>query len=250
MELRKLLEPEMGQISGPWVTEANPVRSAIEARSMLAALLPQLTAAHAAIVALGAQSSDPDIRKLSAEANRLDAQHDDYIRTIYDALTVLAKTSKAGDQLLRMRDSLFPEGRRHINRSHSAEAGHAAALASTVGADALARMKAVAVGDMTLFDLYSQYQETAKQLGAVDEKRARLNQPAVTPAAQVQAVRRQWIRWANILVDTAANADLDAETDALLFGPLREMVERANSRWHTKIAPAAAPVPTPVKNAT
>jgi len=106
-------------------------------------------------------------------------------------------------------------------------------------------MKTIAVGDMTLLDLYNPYLDAAKQLGAVDEKRARLNQPAVTPAAQVQSARREWIRWANILLSAAGHADLDADTDALLFSPLREALQRADSRWHTKIAPAPVPAPTP-----
>jgi hypothetical protein len=80
----------------------------------------------------------------------------------------------------------------HTNKSHSAEAGHAAALASSIPAEVVARMKIIAVGDMTLLDLYNPYLDAAKQLGAVDEKRARLNQPAVTPAAQVQSARREW----------------------------------------------------------
>ena len=54
MELRKLLEPEMVQISAPWVADGSAVRAAIEAELMLAALMPRLTAAHAGIVAVSA----------------------------------------------------------------------------------------------------------------------------------------------------------------------------------------------------
>jgi len=226
MELRKLLEPEMVQISEPWVIAGSAVRAAIEAEQMLLGLLPKLSAAHAGIVAVSAQSPDPEVRRLSAEATRLDAVHDDLVRTIHGALTILAKVSKAGDQMLQLRDLLFPEGLRHTNKSYSAEAGHAAAVASSLTSDLLARMKAIPIGDTTLFDLHAQYADAAKQLGVVEEKRARLNQPAVTPAAQVQAARREWIHWANVLMTTAENAGVNAATDALLFGPLREAVQR------------------------
>lgn len=245
MELRKLVEQEMVQISAPWVADGHAVRAAIEAELMLIGLMPKLTAAHAGIVAVSAQANDPEARKLMAEAARLDALHDDRVRTIHGALTILAKVSKSGDEHLRLRDLLFPEGLPHINKSHRAEAGHAAVLASALTPEVLARMKAIAIGDTTLFDLHAEYQDAAKQLGAVDEKRARLNRPSVTPAAQVMAARREWIRWANILLTTAENAGVSPATDALLFAPLREAVQKADSRWHSNGAPAPEPAPVP-----
>jgi hypothetical protein len=237
----------MGQISEPWVVDGSAVRAAIEAELMLVGLLPKLTAAHIGIVAVSAQSPDPEVRSLSAEATRLDAVHDDLVRTIRDALTVLAKVSKAGNDHLRLRDLLFPEGGSHTNLSYSAEAGHAAALAAAMTPELQARMKAIVIGDTTVLDLHAQYQDAAKQLGAVEEKRARLNQTAVTPAAKVKAARREWIHWAKVLMTMAENAGVSAETDALLFGPLRELVQKADSRWHTNVAPAPAPVPSPAQ---
>ena len=65
---------------------------------MMAGLLPKLAAAHAGIVAVSAQSNDPEARNLMAEAARLDALHDDRVRTIHGALTILAKVSKTGDE--------------------------------------------------------------------------------------------------------------------------------------------------------
>ena len=212
----------------------------------MAGLLPKLAAAHAGIVAVRAQSTDPEARKLMAEAARLDALHDDRVHTIHGALTILAKVSRTGDEHLRLRDLLFPEGLPHIRKSHSAESGHAAAIATALTPELLARMKAIAIGDTTLFDLHAEYQDAAKQLGAVDEKRARLNRPSVTPTAQVMAARREWIRWANVLLTTTENAGVSPETDALLFAPLREAAQKADSRWHTNGAPAPAPAPVPV----
>jgi 23S rRNA pseudoU1915 N3-methylase RlmH len=245
MDLRKLVEQEMVQLSTPWVANGSAVRAAIEAELMMAGLLPKLAAAHAGIVAVSAQGTDPEARALAAEASRLDAQHDDLVRTMDGALTILAKVSKNGDEHLRLRDLLFPEGLLHINKSHSAEAGHAAAITSALNPEVLARMKAIPIGDTTLFDLHARYRETAKQLGAVDEKRARLNRPSVTPAAQILAARREWIRWTKILMTMAENADVSPETDALLFGPLREAVQKSASRWRATIAPEPAPVPEP-----
>ena len=55
MELRKLEEQEMVQISAPWVADGHAVRSAIAAEPMMAGRLPKLTAAHVGIVAVSAQ---------------------------------------------------------------------------------------------------------------------------------------------------------------------------------------------------
>jgi hypothetical protein len=213
---------------------------------MLAALLPKLEPAHAAVFALVGQNDDPETARLSAEASRLDAEHDDLVRTIHTALTVLSKVSKTGDEILRLRDQLFPEGLKLVKKSHREEAGHAAALASTMNADLQARMKAVPIGDGTVLDLVNRYLDVGKQLGAVAEQRARLERPATSQAAQAQAARREWIRWTNILVATAENAEVPPEVDTLLFSALRAAVDAARPRWGNHgDAPAPAPVPAP-----
>ena len=245
MELRKLVTEEMGQVSAAWVATGGAARTAIEGEPMLSPLLPKLVAVHAAIVAAGGPSNDPEVRRLMAEEARLDSLHDELVRGIHGTLSMLAKVSKSADELLRLRDRLFPEGLRHTNRSYRAEAGHAVAVATAMSTDAEARMKTIQLGDHTLLDLYNQWQDAAKQLGALEEQRAHLGQAAATPAAQYQAARRDWIRWANVLTETAENAEVDAATDALLFSPLRAALQRANSRWKSGATQPASPVATP-----
>ncbi len=62
----------------------------------------------------------------------------------------LAKVSKAGVELLQLRDLLFPEGLRHTNKSHSSEAGHAAAIASSMTSQLEARHGQLAMREQNL----------------------------------------------------------------------------------------------------
>jgi hypothetical protein len=92
------------------VTAGNVARTAIEKVPLLAALLPQLQTAHSAIFAVRAQAEDPKVQRLSQQEAEVDAKHDALVRGIYGSLSMLAQVSANADELLRLRDLLFPEG--------------------------------------------------------------------------------------------------------------------------------------------
>jgi hypothetical protein len=246
MDLRKLDVEEMGEVSKSWVTAGSGARTAIEKTPMTVALLPTLEQVHAGIVAVAGQAHDPELKELSMQGQPLDVQHDGLLRGMYEALTTLSKISTSGDQLIRLRDQLLPEGLLHNQKSHLSEAGHAAAVASTMTDELRARMKAIPLGEGTVLDLYDQWQGVAKQLGAVEAKLAQLKHPTRTLAAQTQAARRAWIRWTKILMSTAENAAVSPETDALLFAPLREAMQKADARWSNS-PKSTPPAPAPAK---
>jgi len=101
-------------------------RAAIEKVPVLAALMPQLQAAHAAIFALRAHAEDPKVRKLSERQSALDDQHDQHVRGLHTALTGVAMVSGARAELLRLRDTLLPEGLAHSQKTYRGQAGHGA----------------------------------------------------------------------------------------------------------------------------
>jgi hypothetical protein len=77
---------------------------------------------------------------------------------------------------------------------------------------------------------------------------ARLKQPSKSLAAQIQSARREGIRWAKILMSTAENAGVSPETEAILFAPLREALQRAEARWRNGPSPTPpAPSEEPTK---
>jgi hypothetical protein len=60
-----------------------------------------------------------EVQALSQQDSQIDANHDAY------ALTVLAPGAANGNELLSLRDMLFPEKRQHMKKSYRGEVGHA-----------------------------------------------------------------------------------------------------------------------------
>ena len=189
MALRRLTVEEMIQFSTPWITEGNAARAAIEKVPLLAALLPQLQGAHSAIFAVRAQSEDPKVQRLSQQEADIDVKHDNLVRGIFGALTMLAQVSSASDELLRLRDFLFPEGASHTQKTYRGEAGHAALVGSRLDADMNARLKAISLQEKNLLDLVEEWLGVAKQLGDLEEERARLSPPSSSTAAEINNAR-------------------------------------------------------------
>jgi len=247
MAFRPLTVEEMYQVSTPWVTVGDPSRAAIEKIPMLAALLPQLQKAQASIAAIRGRE-DPRQQSLSQLEAEVDHKHDTIVSGIYGSLTMLAVVSPAKEELLALRDWLFPDGLSHTKRSYRGEAGHAALVASHLDAAMTARLKAVTLHDQNLFDLVQQWFAAAKQLGDLEEQKARMAEVPPTMAGEVQAARIAWVRIVNLFVANAEAAGLEPDTDKLLFSALRAAERAAEGRIRRPSpAPAPAPAVTPAK---
>lgn len=247
MALKWLTVEEMIQISDPLVTEGNEARSEIDGIAVLAALLPSLRSAHAAIFAVRLQPADPKLRELVNRENALDAEHDDRVRGIHGALTGLALVSDDPTELVHLRDTLFPEGLRHTKKSYRGQAGHAAMVEARLDDQTKSRLKAVNLHHKNLLELTQGWLALAKQLGAAEDERAKL-EPQPSSAADMNNARLGWIRIMNVLIANAELANLDAATDRLLFGPLRAAEQAATNRGRGKTAatpevPAASTTP-------
>ncbi len=178
-----LLFQEMIPVSDPWVTEGTPARVAIEKVPPLAALKPQLQQAHGAIVELRSKDT-PQLQALSQQETQVDAKHDALVKLIFNALTVLSDGAANGPELLILRDTLFPEKLKHMRKSYRGEVGHAVLVAKQMDEAMLARLKAVQLNDKTLFDMYTGWQETAAQLGKLEDERAHLSQAMPSAAKE------------------------------------------------------------------
>jgi hypothetical protein len=217
---------------------------AIEKAPALVALETQLQQAHSDIVDLRGKDT-PQLQALSQQETAVDAKHDAYVKLIYTALTVLADGSANGHELVDLRDTLFPEKLKHMRKSYRGEVGHAVLVAKQMDEAMLARLKAVQLHDQTLFDMYTGWQGTAGQLGKLEDERAHLSQAMPTAAKEIATARRRWIRVVKAFLACADVANLDAETDNLLFAPLRAAEQVAANRMRSKAAPAPAPAPEP-----
>lgn len=244
MALGWLSFQEMAVISGPWVSQGSAVRAAIEKAVALAALLPPLQQAHSTIVELRGKDT-PQLQALSQREAEVDAKHDAYVRLMYNALTVLADGADNGHELLDLRDKLFPEKLKHMHKSYRGEVGHAVLVAQQMDDAMLARLKAVQLHDKTLFDMYTGWQGTATELGSLEDERAHLSQTVPSAGKEITLARRNWIRVVKAFLACADIAGLDADTDNLLFAPLRAAEQVAANRMRGKPSPSPTPAPPP-----
>ena len=164
---------------------------------------------------------------------------------MYGTLPMLAPISSAPQELLDLRDKLYPQGLEHIKMSYRAEVGHAALVAAQMDEALQARLKAVTLHQTTLFDMYNEWQSAAQLLGQLEDERVRLSGASPSVAGEVSAARNRWIRMAKALMANAKIAEVDAATDTLLFSALRAAERAAENRVHGHAEPAPAPVPAP-----
>jgi hypothetical protein len=248
MALKRLTVAEMIQLSTPWVTAGNAARTLLDKFPLLTALLPKLQAAHSGIFAVRAQAEDPKVQRLSQQEAELDAKHDNLVRGIHGSLSMLAQVSTSSDELLRLRDLLFPEGAAHTQKTYRGEAGHAALVAARLDTGVQARLKAVLLQEKNLLELVNEWLDVAKQLGDLEEERARLSPPSSSTAAEINNARLGWVRVVNALLANAELEGVDGDTDRLLFSALRAAEKTADSR--RRKSPEAPPAPAPVVKTT
>jgi hypothetical protein len=246
MALKWLTAEEMVAISAAWVMAEQAGRAAIEKVPLLAALLPNWEKVHGALVALRSKEA-PNIAAISQKELEVDAKHDALVRGMVGTLTMLAPISDDREELLAIRDKLFPDGASHTQLSYRGEAGHVAVIASQIDDAMKARLKAIAVHKKTMLDLVMAWIETGKQLGQLEEEKARLGGSSPSLGAEMQTARTAWLRTAKALIANAKLAEIDSATDQVLFSALRKAEQAAESRAPGR-APAPAPDPAPASD--
>jgi hypothetical protein len=243
MALKWLTAEEMVAISAAWVMADQAGRAAIEKIPILSALLPNLENVHAAIVSLRSKEA-PNLGAISQKEAEVDARHDALVRGMYGTLTMLAPISDDREELLAIRDRLFPERLGHTQLSYRGEAGHVAVIDAQLDAAMKARLKAIAVHKKTMLDLVMAWIETGKQLGRLEAERALLAGISPSLGGEMQSTRSAWLRVTNALMANAKLAEIDSATDQLLFSALRIAERAAESRAHGKAAPVPTSEPT------
>lgn len=230
MGMSRLTIQEMSQITLPWVTVGEAARTAIEKNPLLASLLPPLLQAHESTYALRAQTDDPRSQFVSEQLAALDGRHDDLIRGMHGVLTSLALVSDAPEEILDVRDFLFPDGLAHIKMTYRGEAEHAAQIVASMDDRYKARLQTITLYKTNLLNLTLEWLDVAKQLGALEEARSRMIPLDAATAAEICSTRFAWMRVVNAVIANAKLAELDPDTDQLLFSALRTAIQIADVR--------------------
>ena len=258
MALKRLLTEEMVQISGAWVDANSASRKALLAVPELAGLVSRVDAAHAGLLGTQAGPEDPRLAALMLEANAVDLRHDATIRAMHMFLTAQALvldssgSADAAGKMLKLRDTLLPDGLQATQLTYRGEAGAAELLVKRMADDpsVATALQGLQVGGRSGADIVADWIESARKLGKLEDERAKLV-PSAGPGdgSKVVAARNVWIRSVNALVANAELTELDKDAERLLFGPLRLAEKTADRRVKAPVdaAPAVAPEGAPAK---
>jgi len=252
MALKNLTVEEMVALSVSWVGADNPAHGLLKANTRLSGLLPDLERAHGAIHGVTPQAVDPRKAELAQQAIALDMRHDQLARGVYGVLTEFANLVEEGAEYVQLRDQLFPNGLAAVvQTSFRGQSGYADLLRERLTADQRKRLKAFVLPKTTLLEKVEQWLEAGRELGELEEQRARLDQvEGPSFGQQTVEARNLWIRVVNAFLALASLSELDPKDDLVLFGPLREAEARAGARSQRR-RNAGQPQPVaPISEAT
>jgi hypothetical protein len=242
MSRKRLATNEMLYISAEWLKPESPAHKAILASTDLAPTLPRIQSAHQDLATAAQPTAlNPRLFEIIKEQTDIDDRHDDVIRGIHGLLTATAFLlgSDDGAHLLALRDLLIPDGLATVQKSYGAEAGEASQLAARLTPEIRTQLDNILVGSTTQQKRLSAYLDEwiqlGEKLGALEIEKARRNPTEATASTGVNlvAARNKWIRTVNLFLAVAEAAEVDADTERLLFGPLRTAEIRAERRGRT-----------------
>jgi hypothetical protein len=243
MALKNLSLEEMTAVSLSWVSPENPARKAIQGVPRLAGMLPDVERAHALIFAVTPKPEDPRRAELARRATEADAEHDQLAGAIYGILTEHARLDPNGAELLTLRDRLMPGGLgKVVNASYRGEAGFGRLVRERITPAVRTELEKIPLRQGNLYQQVEAWLACAERLGALEEERSRFDTSASPSLGRQSAeARSSWIRVVNAFESVSALAELDAHTERLVFGPLRDAAIKADLRSGRRKPEVSAP---------
>ncbi len=232
---------EMLHISGTWVDSTSKAHAAILTVPELKGKLQRMSDTHAALSAAAQPPANARLAEISAQELSLDRRHDSIIRGSYGYLTAMAELvgGDQGEALISLRDTLIPDGLSSQQKSYRAQAGQAAQLEDRLTPAIRAQTDAIVVGAgvkaKPLTAYLTEWIIIGKEFGTLENEKGRLlaSQAETSTGAELVKRRNKWIRLVNAFVADGELAELPADVDALVFGPLRDAEKRADARVRT-----------------
>lgn len=215
MHLQKLTIGTMRALAEGWRTD----NRAVLASPYLAFLPAMLDAWAEDAKQLDGANRDAAVARMRDENTALDAVHDGEFEACYAYLTGLAAVHPDPVAVTALRDDLMPDGRRMKTRSYQ-EQGIAAENARGLLTDAVkAQLQAFSPEGVDLVARVQAWIDAGLELQRKDRVRAGLENEG---SQRVRELRTRWLRMLRALRSGAELADLDASTEAQLFGKLDE----------------------------
>jgi hypothetical protein len=209
------------------------------ANEEVAGLVPRIDKAHDDLVSAQPEADDPRMPALMREAGVTDLRHDSVVRGIdmvLNGLMLLVGEGPKAEALQQLHDVVLPDGLQAIQRTYRAEAGAAELLQKRLAKNPSAKkhLKEIAVEKKNLGQYVQEWIKCAEHLGDLEDERASLMKDAGPgDGTKLVNARNRWIRAVNALVANAELAELDPETDRLVFNALRLAEKMADRRATT-----------------
>jgi hypothetical protein len=221
MNLKDLSVPAMLKVSGAWTDPAQR-RSLLEQSPVGRALLPEIDAAHAALVRAEADADRQDaLFEIQEEEAAVDLVHDRKLRGAYYVLTGLAEVTDDEHErcaLIAARDELSPLGLAEAQRTYRDEAREIEHVEQRLSAASRTLLQRIPAPGGVLWASVEARFAAARRLAALEARRAELT--GADAAASVLHARNAWVQVVRALDASLAIDAAGQEARRELFGDI------------------------------
>ena len=210
MALHWLDTEEMVHVTSSWLIRGRPDREALEAEPTLAALMPEIEAAHLALLDTHARELGPvRQRELRRRQDEVAERHGESIRGVQHVLLGTIALVRDAQQLAALRglkQRLLPEGLGAVEQTHLMQANQAETVAARLTESDWALLERVPLmGGRSLRDAVKDWLALARELGRLERARLLDESAPVAPEAAL-AARQRWIAVVQAVRDAAAGS--------------------------------------------
>jgi len=238
MALKDLSTEEMVTITGQWL-DPERQKPIILRYPRLHLFLPDLDAAHAGVVVFQNKGTPepPELPKLRARTNVLDARHDRLSRSVHHLLTGLIENSEdkpENEPLRNLHTELFPEGLSINTKTYLAQAGDAELRWQRLSDTSKRWLQSIVIrtpnGETRLATLVEEWGKVARELGDVESEKVRLQAGHGVESSRGPA-RRAWVNTVSFFLEVVERErSLTDDERRALLEPLRNAEAKAAKR--------------------
>lgn len=219
MALNRFTTEEMAALTATWTDPAHADHRVLTRYPFLAALMPELRAAHEDVLTL--RPLLERIASLQGEQLEADDLHDTLLRIVWFRLLSEELMARGDERLVtlirQIQTLILPHGLATTQKTYREEVGHSERVRAQMTEVQRQLLQRMTTSDGTLLDVVEQWLEVSQRLGELTNARSALL-PQVGDYTRSDNSRRRsrWIRIINLLRANATLIEDDDELDELL----------------------------------
>jgi hypothetical protein len=233
MPMKYMENQEMLGVTDSWIEPGTAANRALVKRPLTRAVLAEVETSHVQLLDVTG-TLDSKLAPIIVKQTAADGRHDNLVCGVLERLSSeerLAKDPAVKAGLLRLRNTLFPDGAQLVKRSYDYETGHGLIVAKQLGAAERAQLAALPTHDGTLLGAVEEYLHEAAELGRLTEERAQVAD-GEQPTRQDRIVARNgWIRAARMMENAVEMTAADDPEVAKVMRALRQAEQQATRRY-------------------